>query len=213
MQPRIRWICGILLLWILLIGSVTGMRNPAAVYCSALGYQYQVVTEADGGERGYCQITRGPALDAWQFLEGNVGMEYSYCSHLGYATRHLNDWQLCERFGTGSCSACVLEDGTVVEVTRLMHLDLNESRCGDGVCGFPENAEVCPQDCPRSGPDGLCDALRDGICDRDCTVGEDPDCSTAASPAGDMTKAPLEQLLVPIALLILVGYHGMKRWR
>jgi putative hemolysin len=210
---RIRCFYGILLLGILLVGTVAGMLNPAAVYCTSLGYQYQVVTETDGGERGYCQVPGGEAFDAWQFLEGRNGTPFNYCSRLGYATRTMNDWSLCERFGTGTCSACVLENGTVIEVTNLMQLDFNESVCGDGVCAFPEDAGSCPHDCPHSGADGLCETLSDGICDRDCAEGEDADCSAAAAVTMSVTKTPLELISVLVALASLISYSAIRRKR
>jgi len=39
-----------------------------------------------------------------------------------------------------------------------------------------ENSKTCPQDCPTSGKDNYCDAIKDGICDPDCPSGADPDC-------------------------------------
>ncbi|MFH1133052.1 MAG: NosD domain-containing protein [Nanoarchaeota archaeon] len=47
---------------------------------------------------------------------------------------------------------------------------------GDEVCDGLENALFCPNDCPHSGPDNLCQYDRNGLCDPDCGPGVDPDC-------------------------------------
>jgi C1A family cysteine protease len=61
-----------------------GMPNPAAVYCSELGYQVKTITQDDGGQYSVCVFPDGNICDAWQFLEGKCGEEYSYCAINGY---------------------------------------------------------------------------------------------------------------------------------
>ena len=46
------------------------MRNPAAVYCSTLGYEHQIVAEADGSQHGVCILSDQTSCDEWDFLEG-----------------------------------------------------------------------------------------------------------------------------------------------
>ncbi len=41
---------------------------------------------------------------------------------------------------------------------------------------FGENYFTCSQDCPSGSADGVCDLIKDKICDPDCTPGSDPDC-------------------------------------
>ena len=68
-----------------------GVKNPAAVYCTELDYEYKIV-KTDRGERGMCVITDiDEEFDAWDFLEGKVGQEYSYCSLNGYDTITVTD--------------------------------------------------------------------------------------------------------------------------
>jgi C1A family cysteine protease/putative hemolysin len=55
--------------------------NPSAVYCAGLGYDYHVV-DAPDGQVGICR-TGGPELQAWDFYNGKVGAEYSYCARKG----------------------------------------------------------------------------------------------------------------------------------
>lgn len=115
---------------LLLLGIVnapapaTAMVNPAAAYCEALGYEY-LIEDTPEGQRGLCQLPNGEAVDAWQFLKGKVGQEYSYCQQKGYQIKTVKDTEKCMKFGTVECAVCVLEDGTEVEVTELMGLDFS----------------------------------------------------------------------------------------
>lgn len=61
-----------------------GMPNPADVYCIKLGYQAKTITEEDGGQYSICVFPDGNTCDAWMFLEGTCGKEYSYCAKNGY---------------------------------------------------------------------------------------------------------------------------------
>lgn len=113
---------------LLLLGIVNpptmGMVNPSAAYCEALGYEYFSESTPEG-EMGLCRLPNGEAVDAWQFLEGKVGQEYSYCQQEGYQIKTVKDSEKCIKFGTVECAVCVLEDGTEVEVTELMGLDFS----------------------------------------------------------------------------------------
>ena len=69
---------------ILLAASASAMRNPAAVYCTQLGYDYETAA-APLGEEGVC-VVDGHRYNAWAFFEGKVGREYNYCAKKGYGT-------------------------------------------------------------------------------------------------------------------------------
>jgi putative hemolysin len=64
-------------------GSI-GMRNPSAVYCNEMGYEF-VVLKATGGERGICVMPDGEECDSWAFYSGECGQDYSYCTRNGLA--------------------------------------------------------------------------------------------------------------------------------
>ena len=113
------------------------LRNPAAVYCLTLGYEYKV-NETDRGEVGSCALPNGQTVEEWQFLQGKTAQDYSYCAQNGYGQIIINDPQKCIKFLTDTCIACILPDGREVEVTELMGLSFSETTCGDGVCGFPD---------------------------------------------------------------------------
>jgi putative hemolysin len=146
--------------------------NPATVYCNALGYTY--VTG------GICQLPDGQQVSAQDFVAGKVAQNWSYCAQNGYEVKHIETSE-CK-----NCCVCVLQDGREVEVTKLMGLSLQETKCGDGTCGIPENYATCPADCPSGGWDGYCDGVKDGKIDPDCVEGEDPD--WVAVIPGDLDK-------------------------
>ncbi|HRZ85641.1 MAG TPA: C1 family peptidase [Candidatus Paceibacterota bacterium] len=90
-------ITGFMFLFILILITQlpfgSSIRNPSAVYCNELGYEY-VINHTDMGDIGLCFIinsTNNLTLNAWDFFQGKVGKEYSYCSRLGYDIITLND--------------------------------------------------------------------------------------------------------------------------
>jgi putative hemolysin len=151
------------------------MRNPAAVYCEALGYKY-VIEKTTEGDAGRCVLPGGKAVDAWAFLQGKEGEQHGGCAKKGLKQKVVKDRKHCQKFFVDECTVCVQADGREVEVTELMQLDFAETSCGDGRCGFPENSKSCPADCPTGSPDLYCDGARDGRCDPDCKPQQDPDC-------------------------------------
>ncbi|MCW1296500.1 MAG: DUF333 domain-containing protein [Candidatus Parvarchaeota archaeon] len=183
------------LLAIALPNLVFALKNPAEVYCSALGYEY-VVESTPEGELGICKLQNGQEVDAWQFLRGEVAQESSYCSKQGYQIKTISDWDKCVRLLSQECAVCVLDDGEEVEVTRLMGLHFEETICGDGTCGVPENFSSCPKDCPSGSLDGYCDKMKDNICDPDCRKAEDPDCEEVTSSF---------YIAVGIVLILVIG--------
>ena len=156
----------------LFVPPTSAMVDPAASYCSALGYEYlRGLTKR--GEIALCRLPNDQIVDAHSFLSGKVALEWSYCAQQGYEAKRVEDSEICK-----DCTVCVLEDGTEIEVTKLMGLDFRETWCGDGTCGTSEDYGTCPEDCPSGGIDEYCDGVSDGECDPDCAVfgGDDPDC-------------------------------------
>jgi len=66
--------------------SEIGMKNPAAVYCTYLGYEREIVTNKDGSQYGNCILPDDSKCEEWQFLEGKCGKKYNFCSNMGYNT-------------------------------------------------------------------------------------------------------------------------------
>jgi putative hemolysin len=133
-------ISGILLLALLtLIVPVTAMVNPAAGYCTALGYTYSIKHDMQGNDVGYCTLPDGQSLYAWDFLLGETGQDFSYCAGMGYASRVVSDSGACGQFGQPSCLACVFPNGSAMEVTQVMGLDFREKICIQGGCRDPRD--------------------------------------------------------------------------
>lgn len=153
-----------------------GLKNPSAVYCEQMGYEF-IVETTESGQMGVCKFSETESCPAWDFLTGKCGKEYSYCSKKGYQLKTTNDRKKCSSIPfSRECAVCILKDGTEVEVTKLMGLSFEEGVCGDGRCVLGENYKTCPQDCPSGSADFYCDGILDGICDPDCTLKKDPDC-------------------------------------
>ena len=61
-----------------------GTANPADVYCYEMGYQAKTITEQNGGQYSICVFPDEKTCDAWKFMQGTCGKEYSYCALNGY---------------------------------------------------------------------------------------------------------------------------------
>ena len=118
-----------LLVVILILPVVFALRNPAAVYCQSLDYDY-VIKKSPEGEAGFCKLPDGQEVDEWQFLLGEVGQEFGYCAKQGYETKITKDPQKCLWFLTDSCAVCVV-DGREVEVTDSETGEKIEFKAGD----------------------------------------------------------------------------------
>lgn len=145
----------------------TSLRNPAAVYCVALGYEYVIEKTAEG-EIGYCILPNGKRVDEWNFFTGREGIEFSYCKKIGLEAERVRNLTDC--YITEECIMCIFPNGTKINVIKLMNLSFEETFCGDNVCGFPENYFTCPQDCSSGSFDKVCDGIEDNKCDPDCIL-------------------------------------------
>lgn len=158
------------------LSSALAMKNPSAVYCEEMGYEY-IIEETEAGQTGVCKFSEEESCNGREFLVGKCGEEYSYCKKEGYELKTISDSEKCSTISfSPECAVCVLEDGEEIEVTDLMGLSFEEGNCGDGRCALGEGYKNCPQDCPSGANDGYCDKEKDGICDPDCKEEEDIDC-------------------------------------
>ena len=127
--------CAIICLSLVMSGA-SAMRNPSAVYCEAMEYDYATIT-GEGGEIGVCTMPDGTAVDAWNFLLGEDGEEFGYCAAKGLEQTIVTG-AACRVYLLDTCSACVLDDGSIVEVGSLMDLDYSEPACSGDACGLEE---------------------------------------------------------------------------
>ncbi|UCH51196.1 MAG: DUF333 domain-containing protein, partial [Chloroflexota bacterium] len=94
-----------------------GVRNPAAMYCNEMGYEYKIIKTADG-EKGICVLPDGKECDAWAFYRGECGEEFSYC-----AKNDLLVAPKAEKDGFATkCTTCVLPDESRKTVSELLNL-------------------------------------------------------------------------------------------
>jgi|GEM_PF-3227266 hypothetical protein len=86
-------------------GEKYEIANPAAVYCEEMGYKYTIVG-SNNGQHGVCTFPDGSKCDAWDFLNGNCGVNFSYCEKSG---GKLISGKNCSF--SSECSFCILSDG------------------------------------------------------------------------------------------------------
>ena len=115
--------------------NVAAMSNPSAVYCEEMGYNFEIQNTADG-EKGICVVDNEHKFGAWEFFQGKVGKEYSYCTKHGYdimtasdgKSPYSKDYAVCiskepvykklKRFIQGS-----FDKPNKIPMTELMNLD------------------------------------------------------------------------------------------
>jgi putative hemolysin len=66
--------------------------NPAAVYCTRLGYSWKIVETAQG-QAGVCIFPDGSSCDEWAFLTGKCGESFSYCAQHGLGIKTVSEGQ------------------------------------------------------------------------------------------------------------------------
>jgi len=70
----------------------SSIGNPAYTYCTEImGYDYRVLTEADGGQDGLCIMPDGLECPQWDFYAGTCGQEYSFCNQNDLQTEIKKD--------------------------------------------------------------------------------------------------------------------------
>ena len=74
-------------------GEGIGTPNPAAVYCVALGYEYEIIEDDKGGQYGVCIFPDNSECSTWAFYRGKCGQEWSYCKRQGYDLKDLGRWE------------------------------------------------------------------------------------------------------------------------
>ena len=86
------------------------ISNPAAAYCSMLGYQTGM-QDTDAGQVGICALPDGTVCDAWQFLRGKCGQEYSFCALQGYGIETVTE---SDGASTQEYAVCVDSNGNIL---------------------------------------------------------------------------------------------------
>jgi putative hemolysin len=124
--------CGEFLVCIVLlssIDSVSALRNPAAVYCNALNYEY-MIKETSKGQIGVCMPAPSVECGEWDFLRGKCGIEHSFCVKSGYSQKAAKGLECGGGDPFAECLMCVLPAGGMIEVTELMGLNFEDDAGG-----------------------------------------------------------------------------------
>jgi putative hemolysin len=126
------------------------ISNPAAVYCTDMGFEYKVIKDGNGGQTDTCSMPDGKVCSAWDFLEGKCGQAYSYCARQGLGERTAADGN--NPFSP-EYAVCVDAQGKDVGlVTALFNLAPKLNRCGnasnlpDKSASIPASAHPAPAD-------------------------------------------------------------------
>ncbi|HUV02932.1 MAG TPA: C1 family peptidase, partial [Desulfobacteria bacterium] len=101
-------------------GLKIGMANPAAVYCTELGYEYTILTDNESGQRGECIFPDNSSCDAWDFFTAKCGANYSWCTVNGCGIKTVSDGR---NQYSPEYAVCVLPDKTTEPVTEMMRLN------------------------------------------------------------------------------------------
>jgi putative hemolysin len=103
-------------------GQSSYYPNPSATYAEKMGYLFSIVRDASRNEQGTVTFPDGSKADAWAFLQGKAGRQYSYCAKKGYSTesKSINHGSWTEEI-----SVCTKLDINGRE-TKIAMLDLME---------------------------------------------------------------------------------------
>jgi putative hemolysin len=108
---------------------VLSMANPAAIYCEELGYTYTTFSSPDG-DYSVCRLPDGSQCDAWDFLEGQCGTNFSLCTRLGYTVQQVRDG---DNEFSPEYAVCVDQSGQVIaDMTILTDLISKMAPCETG---------------------------------------------------------------------------------
>jgi len=104
------------LILFLFVGNVFSAPNPASVYCHEVGGTIEV-NNTPLGQQGLCVMPDGTKYNSWNFFEGSIGQNYSWCAKNGYGIETI-----CDGLSPySSCRAvCVFPDGRKQDMNVLM---------------------------------------------------------------------------------------------
>jgi len=110
---------GVLILSLILVifaCNTVAISNPSSVYCQEMGGTIEI-NNTPIGQQGLCVLPDGTEYDAWRFLEGKLGQNYSWCFKNGYGIDTICDgmspYSQCR-------SVCIFPDGTTRDMGYLM---------------------------------------------------------------------------------------------
>ncbi len=131
-------------------GQEKGYPNPAVMYIQKMGYAYEMRTDANGNQHAVCIFPDGTVADAWAFLTGQAGKEFSYCAKQGYSTESMildhGTWRERAAVCTKAAKNGMKES---IPMTELMEKN-GEPLIESGEMAKPESDEGEQNDVPES---------------------------------------------------------------
>ena len=117
-------------LFILYVRNSYGMPDPSSLYCYNLGYKETTEEELDNPSsiKYFCSFPDDTKCDSWDFMKGECGNQWSYCSQLGYEYKNgkciFSDDSKCDDFSFmyGLCGEkwnfCAISGGKQEKIKR-----------------------------------------------------------------------------------------------
>jgi len=134
-------------------GTVEAVPNPSAVFCTEMGYEYQIRKDAQGNQYGVCLFPDGTECAAWEYFRKCYYGETSTscnrpCEDLPCKQAGESVWlfECCE--GLRQIPPAYIYDANCnqLEMPPPGWLPVC-SDCGNGVCEPWESKCNCPEDC------------------------------------------------------------------
>ncbi|UCG56500.1 MAG: DUF333 domain-containing protein [Phycisphaerales bacterium] len=130
---------------------VWAIPNPAAVYCTELGYDCQTRTDEHGNQYGVCVFPDGSECEQWAFYRKCYSGDASADCH--WPCEELPCKRAGESVLIGECCAGLV----TIQPAGTYDIDCNDlamigwvflcSDCGNGTCESWESKCNCPEDC------------------------------------------------------------------
>jgi putative hemolysin len=89
-------------------------------YCEGLGYTYDYRLDENGTWREYCKFTSQIECEAWEFVNGNCGKEFSLCEIKGYQLK--KGVEIHEGYNI-TFSVCLFPDKTACREMNFFNRD------------------------------------------------------------------------------------------
>lgn len=88
------------------------LPNPAAVFCESKDFTYEIRTNPDGSQTGYCVINKELECDAWAFYYGRCPTCEAWCKTQPHVMC-VGHWEISGTYPECNCKF-VCEEGEVV---------------------------------------------------------------------------------------------------
>ncbi|WEK03880.1 MAG: DUF333 domain-containing protein [Candidatus Devosia phytovorans] len=96
------------------------MSNPASDFCESSGGTVEIVTAANGGELGLCNLPDGSAMEEWSFYRQNAKQDVIVGKDGGdpasiYCEDNGGQVEIVKNGSGAELALCNLPDGTSIE--------------------------------------------------------------------------------------------------